>query len=182
MIFNYFKENGFEAVEKEYLKASRGEKSSIFQFPKEDIHALTNGKSGKTAALHGLSIFRALSDVVSQNKLKSNPQILDYGCGWGRITRLLATLSSDDNIYGVDVNSLLISSANDCAETLAFGEIESMGTLPFANDNFDLIFDRVWYDFKAPGLLFSLAGTVNPWVRTFLRRMNKYIQKYLQNP
>ena len=81
---------------------------------------------------------------LAKINLKSNPQILDYGCGWGRITRLLATLSSDDNIYGVDVNSLLISSANDCAETLAFGKIERSGTpLPFANDNFDVIFGKL---------------------------------------
>ena len=76
MIFDYFKENEFEAVEKEYLKASRGEKSDIFQFPKEDIQALTNGKSGEATALQGLSIFKALGDVVSQNKFKATPKFL----------------------------------------------------------------------------------------------------------
>jgi len=161
VIFNYFKENGFEAVEKEYLKASRGEKSDIFQFPKENIQVLTNGKSGEATALHGLSIFKALGDVVSQNKFKSNPQILDYGCGWGRLTRLLATLSNDDNVYGVDVNSILISSAIDCAETLEFGEIESMGTLPFANDNFDLIFaNSVFSHLSEKSAIFTLSELI----------------------
>ena len=73
MIFNYFKENGFEAVEKEYLKGAEEKKSNIFQFPEEDIQRLTNGKSGETTALHGLSIFKALGDVISQNKLKKQP-------------------------------------------------------------------------------------------------------------
>jgi ubiquinone/menaquinone biosynthesis C-methylase UbiE len=52
----------------------------------------------------------------------------------------MATLSDDGNIYGVDVDSRLIASATECASTIQFDEVESMGTLPFANDALDLAF------------------------------------------
>ena len=140
MIFKFFKENGSEAIKAEYLEASKNNNSDIFRFPSENIQVITNSLKGEATAKSGLSIFKELAAAIGQNKLCSNPRILDYGCGWGRITRLLATLSDDENIYGVDVDDRLISSAKECAETLEFSEIQSMGTLPFATDSFDLVF------------------------------------------
>ena len=140
MINSFFVENGFDATEHEYLKASRLEKSNVFEFPSEDIQVLTNNLKGESTALSGLAIFKTLRDTLNQYELKHTPKILDYGCGWGRITRLMATLSDDGNIYGVDVDSRLIASATECASTIQFDEVESMGTLPFANDALDLAF------------------------------------------
>ena len=140
MINNFFLENGFDATEQEYLKASRLEQSNVFEFPSEDIQVLTNNLKGELTALSGLAIFKTLRDTLNQHELKRLPKILDYGCGWGRITRLMATLSDDGNIHGVDVDSRLISSANECASTIRFSEIESMGTLPFDTDYLDLAF------------------------------------------
>lgn len=140
MINNFLVENGFEATEQEYLKASRLEKSNVFEFPSEDIQVLTNNLKGESTALNGLAIFKTLRDTLNHYELKRMPKILDYGCGWGRITRLMATLSDDANVHGVDVDSRLIASANECASTIQFSEIESMGTLPFDADYLDLAF------------------------------------------
>jgi len=140
MINNFFVENGYEATVQEYLRASRLEKSNVFEFPSEDIQVLTNNLKGESTALSGLAIFKTLRDTLNQYELKRMPKILDYGCGWGRITRLMATLSDDGNIHGVDVDSRLISSANECVSTIRFSEIESMGTLPFDTDYLDLAF------------------------------------------
>ena len=140
MINNFFMQNGYEAREQEYLKASRLEKSNVFEFPTEDIQVLTNKLKGESTALSGLAIFKTLRDTLNQYELKRMPKILDYDCGWGRITRLMATLSDDGNIHGVDVDNRLISSANECASAIQFNEVESMGALPFANDALDLAF------------------------------------------
>ena len=140
MIYPFYKKNGLDAIEQEYLKASKGENSTIFMFPSEDVQVITNGLKGEATAKSGLSIFKQLFNCVNQFELSDNPCILDYGCGWGRITRLLATLSDDKNVYGVDVDNRLISSAKQFAASLTFSEIQSMGTLPFEDDGFDLIF------------------------------------------
>ncbi|MDG2189580.1 MAG: class I SAM-dependent methyltransferase [Paracoccaceae bacterium] len=140
MINKFFEKNGFDAIEQEYLKASKSEKSNVFEFPSEDIQVVTNNLKGESTAFSGLAIFKTLQDTLDKYELKHRPKILDYGCGWGRITRLMATLSDDENIHGVDVDGRLISSANECASTIQFSEIESMGTLPFDNDSLDLLF------------------------------------------
>ena len=164
MIYTFFKKNGFEAIEEEFLKAAKGETSDIFKFPSEDVQVITNSVTGEVTAKSALAIFKGFSNKLWQNaglydriwhafavllpvktvgvmfELSDNPRILDYGCGWGRLTRLFATVSDDENVYGVDVDNRLISSAKQFAESLTFNEIQSMGTLPFGDDDFDLIF------------------------------------------
>lgn len=140
MINQYFRKHGFEAIESEYLKAAKQNHSEIFEFPSEDVQVITNGLKGEKTAQSALAIFKELAKNIEKFEVCDNPQILDYGCGWGRITRLFATLSSDANIYGVDVDSRLISSAKQCVKTITFSEIQSMGTLPFADNSFDLVF------------------------------------------
>ena len=140
MIYEFFKQNGFESVKEEYLTASQLGNSNVFEFPSSDIQMITNSMKGEATALSALEIYSALTKMLHQQELKSDPKILDYGCGWGRITRLFPTLTSDENVYGVDVDSRLISSANECASTMEFKEIESMGELPFDSGGFDLIF------------------------------------------
>ena len=140
MIHEFCKKNGLESIKEEYLAASKVGKSDVFEFPNSDIQMITNSMKGEATALSAIEIYSALTKVLRQQELKSDPKILDYGCGWGRITRLFPTLTSDQNVYGVDVDSRLISSANECASTMEFREIESMGELPFDPESFDLIF------------------------------------------
>ena len=166
MIYEYLNKNGFGAIETEYLKAAKANKSNIFKFPSEDVQVITNGLKGEVTAKGALSIFKELTKTIEQFESFNNPRILDYGCGWGRITRLLATLSDDNNIYGVDVDSRLISSAKQCAKSLTFGEIQSMRPLPFANDSFDLIFANSVFSHlsekSAISTLLELVRLLNP--------------------
>ena len=54
MINKFFEKNGFDAIEQEYLKASKSEKSNVFEFPSEDIQVVTNNLKGESTALSGL--------------------------------------------------------------------------------------------------------------------------------
>ena len=56
MINKFFEKNGFYAIEQEYLKASKSEKSNVFEFPSEDIQVVTNNLKGESTALSGLAI------------------------------------------------------------------------------------------------------------------------------
>lgn len=66
--------------------------------------------------------------------------ILDYGCGWGRLIRLLYKYSSIENIYGVDPwgESIRICRENKVGCHLAISDYVP-DTLPF-DHQFDLIF------------------------------------------
>lgn len=69
-----------------------------------------------------------------------NARVLDYGCGWGRLIRLLYKFVPIDNIYGVDPwdESIRICHDNNVQGHLAISEYVPR-TLPF-DQKFDLIY------------------------------------------
>jgi 2-polyprenyl-3-methyl-5-hydroxy-6-metoxy-1,4-benzoquinol methylase len=69
-----------------------------------------------------------------------NAVILDYGCGWGRILRLLYKLTPIENLYAVDPwdESIRICEENGVKGHLAISDYIPLA-LPF-NRRFDLIF------------------------------------------
>lgn len=77
---------------------------------------------------------------ITGNSLGSS-KILDFGCGYGRITRLLEFFTSKENIYGVDPwqESLDICFANGINASFAKSDYLP-NSLPFEDVKFDLIF------------------------------------------
>jgi 2-polyprenyl-3-methyl-5-hydroxy-6-metoxy-1,4-benzoquinol methylase len=148
------------SIAEEYLKAARGDMSDVFTFPSEDIQVITNGLKGTKTAESALLIFNLLVEIIKSQslELQSKSNILDYGCGWGRITRLLATLTKDKHVFGVDVDSRLISAATASAKSLNFSEIESMGILQFQNDFFQLIFANSVFSHLSEGSAIYTLG------------------------
>ena len=63
MIYEYLNKNGFGAIETEYLKAAKANKSNIFKFPSEDVQVITNGLKGEVTAKGALSIFKELTKI-----------------------------------------------------------------------------------------------------------------------
>ena len=56
------------------------------ELPAEEIQKLPSNTSGVQAMEQGTAFYRILS---SQVELKPDMRILDYGCGWGRMSRFL---------------------------------------------------------------------------------------------
>jgi ubiquinone/menaquinone biosynthesis C-methylase UbiE len=83
-----------------------------------------------------------ISSLAKANiHLKENSNILDFGCGCGRLIRHFAN-ESKFNLYGSDLNPKLI---NWCKENLHFGNFSTNNVLPPLNypDNyFDFIYAR----------------------------------------
>lgn len=90
--------------------------------------------------------------------LRRDMQVLDYGCGWGRITRLLPFYFHSDNISGVDVDARLIGSAQALLPFLRHEVIASMQALAFADERFDVILaNSVFSHLSARCCVFSLG-------------------------
>ena len=66
-------------------------------------------------------------------------RVLDFGCGWGRITRFFLKDLSPENIYGADVSGVGIDA---CQRTLpgSFRQISGQPPLEYGQDTFDLIY------------------------------------------
>jgi SAM-dependent methyltransferase len=108
----------------------------------EEVQKSWTGDSGK--ALLSLSLafmatmlsgYEKMTDKALQDSL-----ILDYGCGWGRLIRLLYKYVSFENIYAVDPwdKSIEICRENGVKGHLALSEYVP-SSLPF-DQRFDLIY------------------------------------------
>ena len=89
----------------------------------------------------GLQGAESIKEILARNGKPINDfsEILDFGCGCGRITRHWRELTKS-NITGSDINPKLIRWAQ---KNLSFADFITNGisdVLPFDNDSFDLIY------------------------------------------
>jgi len=68
--------------------------------------------------------------------------VLDFGCGWGRLTRFLPQLTVLQRIYGVDVDQRLIRWSRARLSPMKFKLIGSGKRMPFRDSCFDLVISR----------------------------------------
>ena len=142
MLYNFFKENNFKLDNffELYVNDSLGENKGIFCFPDPSIQQITNSLSGAVTANASVEIFKGfINHNFFHKKLNNQIKILDYGCGWGRITRLFSYFVKDSNIYGVDPNEILINAAKKSLPSFNFNLMHNLKELEFSNDYFDLI-------------------------------------------
>ncbi|WP_417467442.1 class I SAM-dependent methyltransferase [Maricaulis sp.] len=117
-------------------------RSDAFSFPTESIQKLTNGKTGADTAVAAVSIFEVLLKCLETVGMDQNKElrILDFGCGWGRITRLMPHIAKCERIVGVDVDERLIEAAQRHVPEIRFEQIHNLEKLPFDDGSFDVIF------------------------------------------
>ncbi|MEM9369778.1 MAG: class I SAM-dependent methyltransferase [Pseudomonadota bacterium] len=142
-----------------YLDHARGDRTDLVPFPAEDIQIITNNIKGEQTGHAAIAIWKTMfQSVMEIARPDPSWNILDYGCGWGRMTRLLPYYFESEGIYGVDVDPRLIESANSCLPTLTHDVIKSMGELPYRDASFDLIFaNSVFSHLSEPSAVFTLG-------------------------
>ena len=85
---------------------------------------------------------QAIEGMLNRNgfSLKRFKSILDFGCGYGRVTRYLFELAPDAKIYGCEVNSNLVE---QCKRSLPAGNFivnQPTPPLDFPDAAFDFIY------------------------------------------
>lgn len=109
----------------------------------DEIQLGWTGSSGKTLLAQSLAFVRALEAGAQRHggKALSVSVILDYGCGWGRLLRLMLKHAPPERLYGVDPwdRSIDICRADGVLGRLAQSEYLP-DALPFEGVSFDLIY------------------------------------------
>lgn len=110
--------------------------------PEPALQQMWNGTSGTTLAAQSVCFYRKLKEMQAVHGTGDlqNARILDFGCGWGRLTRMLAKDLEPGLLHGCDpVEDILdVSRQTGVPAKLARSEFLP-DTLPFT-EKFDLVF------------------------------------------
>lgn len=109
----------------------------------DDVQQSWTGSAGLTLLTQSVDFVRAL--IYNFTKLTGrsleNSKILDFGCGYGRITRLMYYFSDEDHVFGVDPwdQSIEICHADGLRKNFHVSDYLP-SRLPITETQFDLIF------------------------------------------
>lgn len=111
-------------------------------FPEDSIQAQFVGSSNEHALREGFEFYKLVKGYASALGMPINrghTKLLDFGCGWGRYLRLFQKDIAEENLFGVDVDPLIL---NECRKNKVLGELTRIfpdGKLPYPDDFFDCV-------------------------------------------
>lgn len=126
-----------------WLRAAGGDHVGIDlpPFPPEEVQKITNNLSG-VETMRGAADFYRIADEEMTERLSpdiTDLKLLDFGAGWGRITRLFLRSITPGNLYGIDVDERLVASGRELLPGVHFDRLVSGGPLPYADGQFDVV-------------------------------------------
>ncbi len=132
-------------------------------FPDETLQKNTVGCHGSLAIRQAFAFYENASHAMKN--ISSDPRsrkVLDFGTGWGRISRFFIKDVGRENIFGVDVEKPFIEICRKSFKSNNFSVINPYPPLEFNSETFDLV------------TLYSVFSHLsedacNKWVQEFYR-------------
>jgi SAM-dependent methyltransferase len=115
----------------------------IPKLPSENVQRRSSGSLGAEANLGPAFRFYSLIKAAIARyglPLTHDSYVLDFGCGWGRVTRYFLKDVPSTNLYGVDVDPITIDA---CQRTIGHGRFATIEASPptaLPSNTFDLIY------------------------------------------
>lgn len=110
--------------------------------PEENLQLQFTGASGEQTLKQAFSAYKLFKAIAKKygKEVSEGDKILDFGCGWGRITRFFLKDVQASNLYGIDCDSEIIDA---CRASNLRGSFEVINPHPptgFSENMFDLIY------------------------------------------
>ena len=133
-------------------------------YPSAELQVNTVGCSGAAALTYACRFWVDVRQVCRSLGLVLTPstRILDFGCGWGRITRFFFKDTRPENITGIDVDADFIGL---CRRIMSGGSYEVVAPLPptlLPSDSLDLLVGYSVFSHLA-------EHAAEAWMREFAR-------------
>ena len=124
--FNVYGEETFRSL-RGYLPA----------MPPEELQVRFTGGHGEQTLREAFSFYRIVSKAASSTRPKV---AMDFGCGWGRITRFFIKDFQKDKLFGVDPLREVIEASRATNPWATFEEIDLHPPINLPSSSVDLIF------------------------------------------
>jgi SAM-dependent methyltransferase len=110
--------------------------------PSEDVQLQFTGNKGDAVLKEGFAAYKLFKGFYIRHvgPIDECSNILDFGCGWGRITRFFIKDSEPSRIWGVDPVEKMISTCKQHNSWCNFKTINTRPPSPFRDDMFDLVY------------------------------------------
>jgi SAM-dependent methyltransferase len=110
--------------------------------PDESTQRRFAGKAGDEALVEAHALASAFKALYREHvgPLTPSMRVLDYGCGWGRITRFFLKDVIAENLWGLDCNEQLIDFCRESNPWARFMLNDPLPPTDLATDHFDLAF------------------------------------------
>ena len=147
-------------------RAESGLRDYFGDLPSELIQSTYTGLSQQQTFLQALTYLdlckkRAETQLRPFNRNIGN-LVLDFGCGWGRITQLLSLFFKPNHIVGCDVQDQAIAEVKKNGVQAAFLKVEPWPPIAFRDESVDFIFSYSVFSHLSEDNSYS-------WIREFHR-------------
>ena len=106
--------------------------------PPEIVQLHFTGASGRITLMQ--SLLNSPNIGEQNSKQQHNYKLLDFGCGWGRITRMWLRVIPGENIYGVDPMEDMINLCKEYIHSVNFYKTDPAPPISIFHENsFDLL-------------------------------------------
>ncbi len=107
-------------------------------FPSEEMQAGTVGSVGESALREAEKFYRATKEHSAElsRPITASSRLLDFGCGWGRMTRYFAKDMPAERIAGVDISPKFIAACQKSGVPGDFQFIDHDDALPYPDSTF----------------------------------------------
>ena len=108
----------------------------------DDVQMRFNANSGESNLRSAFVFYRAVKRYVAAcgRTLTADSRVLDFGCGWGRLTRFFLKDVRGDNLCGVDVDRLAIATSRATMPFGSYTQIPPTAPTSYPSGCFDLIY------------------------------------------
>jgi len=110
--------------------------------PSETIQHTFTGKSGIDTLQQAYNMYILVKSIAKNrdHPINMGSNILDFGCGWGRIIRFFLKDVDAHGLVGVDVNPDVIGLARSLRLRARFNVIQPLPPTSFQSESFDIIY------------------------------------------
>ena len=110
--------------------------------PSEAVQTRFTGCSGDVTVTRGVAAYKLFKELINKylGNLSGLANILDFGCGWGRIVRLFLKDLDANRIWGVDCLPTIIEVCEQTNKWCNFRVVDPLPPTSFSDEMFDLIY------------------------------------------